>query len=235
MKAFGSGLAIGALTCFVVIRTTDQDPTPSVNRVTTSAVSKEATPTVNPSCAAGVDKDSAALSNNPARATERPASNATIASAPVPALPNASHEVRPDWIERLSEREADEVCTRAHQLRRAREQAAKDAEPKDVGWAYSMEQLIRQHTEMHLPADKYTKLQVECRTTFCEMRLEGPNLDDQTVAAEVLHQIPQQVWSDVVQKGYGSGSDGRAWYIEYEWFRPRTEAERRLHFGDRQR
>lgn len=92
---------------------------------------------------------------------------------------------------------------------------------------------MRQHIEMHLPADKYTTLQIECRTTFCELRMEGARTEGKDLAEKVVQQIQFQDWSDIAQKGSGGGLEGETWYIEYSWFRPRTESERRIWFWNR--
>jgi hypothetical protein len=233
MKAFAFGVVIGALACFGIIRASDpkvaQEPAtePSLSRSVT-------TPTL---CS---DSSSASATASPhieARTiSEGSAGEVTRTGiAPVGALPNVSPEPAEDWIERLSEAEARQLCSRERQLRQARERAAKDAEPKDAGWAYSMEQLMRQHIEMQLSADKYRKLRLECRTTFCELRMEGTSADGQELAHDVLRQIQHQDWSDVVQKGSGGGSDSETWYVEYDWFRPRTDSERQLWMSTRER
>ncbi|MGH7179421.1 MAG: hypothetical protein ACREJC_18740 [Tepidisphaeraceae bacterium] len=93
---------------------------------------------------------------------------------------------------------------------------------------------MRQHIEMHLPVDKYTKLRVECRTTFCELRMEGTSTDGKELTDKVVQQIQQQEWSDIAEKKRsGSGSNGETWFIRYDWFRSRTESERRMWFWNR--
>lgn len=228
MKNFVLGVAIGALVCFGILRAKSppapENPAPAPPS-SASALSNVCSDVASMPLANAVRTASSDIEERP--------SSTVIETAPAVAVPTVASEVGPDWIANLSERQAGEICTRAHQLRQQREQAAKDAEPKDAGWAYSMEQLMRQHIEMHMPADKYTKLRVECRTTFCELRMEGASADGQNLADQIVQQIQHQDWSDVVQKGSGGGSDGAAWYVDYDWFRPGTDEERRVWFDIR--
>jgi hypothetical protein len=219
MKAFVLGVLVGAVVCFGIIRVTE-------SRVAGHAAPDQSIPSsTTPLPTPERSREASAVS---AESRADPAEEQLSFQPPV-----SDKDPAADWIERLTEREAQEVCTRASQLQQAREQAAKDAEPKDAAWAYPMEQLMRQHVEMYLPADKYTKLQLECRTTFCTLRMEGKSADAREMAEKVVQQIQHQDWSDIAQKGNGSGWEGESWYIQYNWFRPRTEAERRMWFWHR--
>jgi hypothetical protein len=210
MKTFVLGILVGALVCFGVIRFIDHEVAPDAAPERPIAAALAPARSVNSDPAKSAD-------------VERPAVE------PPPALAKAPS----DWVEELTEEEAQELCSYASRLQQAREQAVKDAEPKDAGWAYSMEQLMKQHIEMHLPADQYTKLQIECRTTFCELRMEGKSTDGRELAEKIVQQIQFQDWSDIAQKGNGGGSEGESWYIHYDWFRPRTERDRRAWFWHR--
>jgi hypothetical protein len=226
MKLFVCGLVIGALVCFGILRLGESQVAPDAAAERFIA---------DPACPKSTCASSAASEATPAdsagdQSTDLPPATDTKLAASQSGVPLQAGN---HWIESLSEQEADELCSRAHQLRQIRERGAKDTEPKDAGWAYPMEQLIRQHVEMHLPADKYTKLQIECRTTFCALRMQGTSADGKDAAEKVVQQIQQQEWSDVAQRGSGGGSDGETWYIEYDWFRPRTESERRQWFWNR--
>jgi hypothetical protein len=232
MKTFVLGVLVGAGACFGIIQVTQsqiaRDGAPG------RSIAGSAIPLPSPSPESSSAIPAASAEMRAAEADRQldfqpPAADKDSAAAP----PAAPSERTTDWIERLSEHEANEVCTRASRLQQARAQAAKDAEPKDAAWAYSMEQLMRQHIEMHLPADKYTKLQLECRTTFCILRMEGKGADARELADKVVQQIQHQDWSDIAQKGSGGGSEGEAWHIHYDWFRPRTESERRGWFWNR--
>jgi hypothetical protein len=65
------------------------------------------------------------------------------------------------------------------------------------------------------------------------LRMQGTSADGKDMAEKIVQQIQQQEWSDIAQRASGSGSDSETWYVEYDWFRPRTESERRQWFWNR--
>lgn len=227
MKAFAFGALVGALICFTVMRVTAPQVLQTTAPAQVPAASVE--PVVNephqgPSCP---EAPVSAQRVEPTKRLERPV---TGERRDLQASLNGPSSVnqRCITIETLSEEEAHAIFSRAHQLRQQREQAKKDAEPKDPGWAYSTEMLIRQHIESQLPADRYSKLHIECRTTFCELRMTGTGTEAREIADRLVKEIVRQPWSDIVHKGGGGGSNGEDWHIESEWYRPRTESERKL-------
>ena len=176
MRAFVFGLIVGACACFAVLRIVDPplaqpalvEPLPVRPP---QAVGLE--PNKPPSCPDVANVNLAHAKQPERKAT--PAQPAARDDGNSQAVPSAQVTVEKKSIqlEDLSEKAAAELCIQAERLRHQRELDAKADEPKDAGWAYSMEQLIRQHLESHVPADKYKILQLECRTTFCELRMEG--------------------------------------------------------------
>ncbi len=56
----------------------------------------------------------------------------------------------------------------------AREQAARDAEPKDLAWAYAMEQKLRQFTMPRFQADEIDLTAIDCKTSFQDLILRDP-------------------------------------------------------------
>lgn len=247
MKTFAFGLIIGALLCYGVLESMNSGVSSSTAHSASVVSSSPSDPmescvqVARPQLAISSAPDANVAPNrlpspSDVDANDISGHSSSAMNIQMPAAaPMTNAEAGANWINTLSEQQAGEICTRAHQLRQERERAAKDSEPKDAGWAYSMEQLMRQHIEMHLPADKYTELQVECRTTFCELRMEGASVDGQDLADQVAREIQHQDWSDVVQGMSGGGSDAGKWYVDYEWFRPRTDEERRIHFEIRKR
>lgn len=135
MKTFLFGVVVGALVCFGVIRVTDPQIArdSSTERLMVGSVTPSYPHTVPPSSAAS--EETLAVSAGAQSVVQPPAAESGPAAEP----PSVAPKPRTDWIERLSPQEANEVCTRASQLQQAREKAAKDAEPKDAGWAYSMD------------------------------------------------------------------------------------------------
>jgi hypothetical protein len=233
MKLFLFGIVVGALACFGVIRFVDrQVPPDAAPERPISAAAPE-----RPIAAVAPERPIAAAGPAPASAADTGAVKSAAVGLPSVEPPPAVANAPSNWIENLTEREASELCTYANRLQQAREQAVKDAEPKDAGWAYSMEQLMRQHIEMHVPADQYTKVKIECRTTFCELRMEGKKADSRELADTILQQIQFQDWSDIVQQEAGTGSSEEGWHLDYNWLRLRTETDRRrwLWYRDRMR
>jgi hypothetical protein len=246
MKMFAFGVVVGAFAYFAI----DRVAGPQV------AENSEARPVqpVEPITSLNLQPDRLASCPDPSRpdvappvlaskrdidpraAVERPAADqrANDTSQSPYSAPSPIRRTR-IAIEDLSETEAFELCTRASMLQRQRERAKKDAEPKDAGWAYSMEQLMRQHVQSNVPADQYTKLQIECRSTFCELNMEGTGEEGRAFADKAASDITNEPWSDVTLKGQGGGSDGVTWKIQYEFYRPQTEAERRLWRQHRER
>jgi hypothetical protein len=231
MRAFVFGVIVGACACFAVLRIVDP---PLAQPAVVEPLPVRPTQGVDlepnkPASCPDVANVTLVHSKQPEpKATaEQPAARDDGNSQSVP---NAQVTVapKPITLADLSEKDAAELCMHAQRLRQQRELAAKAAEPKDAGWAYSMEQLIRQHLESHVPADKYKILQLECRTTFCELRMEGTDKEGQAIAEKVANDIPNQPWSDIARKGGGGGSTGDKWHAEYEWYRPTTESERRM-------
>lgn len=231
MRAFVFGSIVGACACLAVLRIVNPplaqpavvEPLPVRP---THAVDLE--PNQTPSCPAVTSVNLVHSKQPEPKATaEQPAARDDGNSRSVPSG-QITVAQKPITLADLSEKDAAELCTHAQRLRQQRELAAKAEEPKDAGWAYSMEQLIRQHLESHVPADKYTILQLECRTTFCELRMEGTDKEGQALAEKAASDIPNQAWSDIARKGGGGGSTGDKWHAEYEWYRPTTESERRM-------
>jgi hypothetical protein len=216
------------MACFAVIRISDTKP----------AVKSEAsTADVMPPLAGQVQTMSCSESSREPQ-TESHLTNVTVeqntstaAKELEVARADAQHTPsdRAKFIGELSENEASEICSRAAVLQQNRERAKKDAEPKDAAWAYSMEMLIRQHVESQIASDEYTKLEIQCRTTFCELSIEGKEQEAQDRVSRVLQEVERQSWSDIVQWGSGGGSDQNGWHLHQEWHRP-TGDEREFLF-----
>ncbi len=218
MKAFVLGVFTGAIACLAVVRISGiaQVVKPEPPLVDAS-VSIE--PAVQPSSSLCLAGESAKRQPEPiervAGTVRERVSDSRIDRPGIPETPG--------WIEELSEKEANEICLRVDNLRKQKERAKKDAEPKDPAWAYAMEMLIHQHVDSQIPADQYTNLQIQCRTTFCELSVRGSGQEAQDRVAKVLQEVEWQPWSDVVAWGRASGSDARGWNLHYEWYRPNDD------------
>jgi hypothetical protein len=139
-------------------------------------------------------------------------------------------------IEDFTDEEAQLLCTQMYQRQQQRERDKKDAEPIDAAWAPSMEMLIRQHVESILTHKQYSQLDIECHTTFCELKLAGTGSANMQLAQKIAQEIAQEPWGNsIVNRGSSAnGRGGDAWEVTQEWFRPRTEAELRMWRGAKQ-
>lgn len=108
----------------------------------------------------------------------------------------------------------DEECACSHgwlDRKMKRQQAARDAEPKDGQWAYSMEQLLQQFAAIHRQGSKFEIASVDCRTTFCEVKAITHAEDGWEAFQQVMHEAQQEPWSDFggdTAAGVTSADDG---------------------------
>lgn len=140
-----------------------------------------------------VDKEEESAATVPALATasqqsQKPANNPGTSAAPAGTLGVASSAS-------TGERPKD-VCTELADRRRAREQAALDAEPKDPAWAYPMEQKLREFTAGRFQAQQIEVTAIDCKTNFCEIKAESlaPEMSEQF--NKVMSAATEQPWND---------------------------------------
>ena len=229
--AFTFGLILGAGVCYAVMRYTAPAPS-SDTELAQAAVQQNPPaalpPTEPPSCPeitsaptpAKAEPTQADTRLTDARAPERPVTPLppdTAVSTPV--------SQRRLSVDEISEDEANRFCSAVFNRQQQRERAAKQAEPKDVGWAYSMEQLLQQHIESHMTTAQYNKLRVECRTTFCEMRIEGVGVENKALASELAQGIAQQPWHDMIPRSGSIYETTAGWQVLQEWVRHQPAAE----------
>lgn len=158
-----------------------------------------------------VDKEEASAATPPALATasqksQEPAddtgtSTPTAGTLRVATLPPTTAE-RPDAI-----------CNELSDRRLAREQAARDTEPKDPAWAYPMEQKLREFTTPLFQAKQIDVIAIDCKTTFCEIKARGLVPDTSEGFNKVIEAVPEP-WNDFT-----------GWSIEHD-----TESGKRLHY-----
>ncbi len=107
-----------------------------------------------------------------------------------------------------------DVCWELADRRRAREQAGRDAEPKDPAWAYPMEQKLREFTMPRFQADQIDLIAIDCKTSFCEIRAGGsPEVSE--AFNKVIGVVPGKPWNDFT-----------GWSITHD-----TESGKRLHYA----
>ena len=103
------------------------------------------------------------------------------------------------------------ACMKLASLQSERELAARDAEPRDAGWADPMEQLLRQHLTAKLAKHPVERLDIACKTTFCEIKASGPIGESHEAFQRVSQEIASEPWADMESGGGGSSSDGIRW------------------------
>lgn len=115
-------------------------------------------------------------------------------------------------LERRTPRSGEEmeerICDEWNRLALQRRQAARDAEPKDSSWAYSMEQLLRQHITSELGRHRVERFDIDCRTTYCVLQASGTSEDARAAFQRISQAVWQEPWSDfrtgeVSGTGYG--------------------------------
>lgn len=134
-------------------------------------------------------------------------SDSERATEQVAALPAAGHADEPESVDW----DAPCACAAAHHARRnEQEEAARRAEPKDINWAYEMEQLLGQFIADHPKAEAIHVSHIECRTSFCEIHAAGPP-DSATAFGEVVGEAANEPWSTLSAKrtGWSSGDSSR--------------------------
>lgn len=78
--------------------------------------------------------------------------------------------------------------------RQEREAAAREAEPKDINWAYETEQLLEQFIIAHPQARAIRLERIDCRTSFCEIDASGQPVSWEPFA-EVIGDALKEPWS----------------------------------------
>jgi len=219
MKTFAVGFLLGAIVCFIVMRVvaprSPVEPAAVNEQVAVRSSSSQTPQLAAPSCPE--------IKNVETQRIET--------SAPASASAVVTNVVRRVSIDDYTDQEAQQICTQMYQRQAQRERDKKDAEPVDAAWAPAMEMLIRQHVESSLARKQYSQMTLQCRTTFCELKIEGAGGEENLKLAQAfVQEIANEPWAEsLVNKGIsGTGRGGDTWEVRQEWFRPRTETELRL-------
>lgn len=108
--------------------------------------------------------------------------------AALPAASKAAEPAQEDW-------DAPCECGAGRLTRKLeREKAAREAESKDINWAYEMEQLLGQFIAAHPRATTIQVSGIECRTSFCEIKAIG-QADSWEAFIAIVEQTPNEPWS----------------------------------------
>ena len=107
------------------------------------------------------------------------------------------------------------ACTKLVSGQNQRERAARDAEPRDTGWADQMEQLLRMHFAAQLTRHPVEQLDIDCRTTICLVKAKVRSNDSLLDFQRAMNTVESEPWSNL-RKGMGGISgypDG--WTAQY--------------------
>lgn len=79
------------------------------------------------------------------------------------------------------------------------------AEPKDDSWAHHTELAILDFLSNRPNSTHFDILYVECRTTFCQIRVSGFDESTRPEWQQIVYDLRQQSWFDFNQQGNSSG------------------------------
>jgi hypothetical protein len=98
--------------------------------------------------------------------------------------------------------------------RNQRERAARDAQPRDTGWADPMEQLLRMHLAAQLTRHP-VELDITCRTTFCSIKAKGRSNDALLALQKAMMAVESEPWANLRNGEAGSTGNGDSWTADY--------------------
>jgi hypothetical protein len=96
------------------------------------------------------------------------------------------------------------ACASASNEEGQRKRAAMDAEPRDTSWADPMEQLLRQYLVEHTAKHPPDKLEITCRTTFCELKATGRTEAFALEFQKASQEVGSEPWGNL-RNGEGGG------------------------------
>jgi hypothetical protein len=99
------------------------------------------------------------------------------------------------------------------------QRAARDAEPRDPGWADQMEQLLRMYFTKELTRHPVERLEIICRTTFCQIKAEGMAQDGVLAVQKATNGLQSEPWANLRSGEGGSSGYGDRWTAEFTLIR----------------
>jgi hypothetical protein len=99
------------------------------------------------------------------------------------------------------------------------ERAARDAEPRDSGWADQMEQLLRMHFATQLTKHPVEQLEIVCRTSFCQIKAQGKSNDALIALQKATDAVEREPWADLGSGQGGSSGYGDHWTADFTLIR----------------
>jgi hypothetical protein len=106
------------------------------------------------------------------------------------------------------------ACTKLAGRRNQQERAARDAQPRDLGWADQMEQLLRMHLAAQL-SKHAVDLDISCRATFCGIKAKGQSDGALLALQKAMTAIDSEPWANLRNGGGGITGYGDRWTADY--------------------
>ena len=125
----------------------------------------------------------------------------------------ARQHSRPVTVPLTVEQRQQAACIALAERRHAREQATLDAEPKDPTWAYSMEQKVREYLTHRLAASQIEVIGIDCKTTFCEIRVQGFAPEARAEFNAAMKAAPQSSWNDFTLMYTSESEESGKWLL----------------------
>jgi hypothetical protein len=104
------------------------------------------------------------------------------------------------------EQEMQNACFAAFAEEGNNKRAAMDAEPRDTSWADPTEQLLRQYIVAHTAKHPADKLEITCRTSFCEIKATGRTEEFIADFQKAAQEVASEPWSTVRDGEAGGGT-----------------------------
>lgn len=96
---------------------------------------------------------------------------------------------------------------------------ARNAQPRDAGWADPMEQLLRQHIVGQLVKHPLDRLDINCKTTFCQIKASGKTKESQAIFQKVSQEVAAEPWAELRTGEAGSSGYGDSWDADVTLYR----------------
>jgi hypothetical protein len=122
-----------------------------------------------------------------------------------------------------AEEQALTACSEQAYEQQERARAAQEAEPRDSSWADPMEQLLRQHIIGQLVKHPLDRLEINCKTTFCQLKATGRTKESQAAFQKVSQEVAAEPWADLRVGEGGSGSYGDIWRADVRLYRNESQ------------
>lgn len=103
------------------------------------------------------------------------------------------------------------LVSRQHQP----ERAVHDAPARDTGWADQMEQLLRMHLMAQLTKHPPEQLDIDCRTTICQVKAKGRSNDALLALQRAMMAVDSEPWANLRNGQHGYSGSGDSWTTEF--------------------